>query len=205
VKRTVIVLAGALAGLIIAWILPGPLTLMAGLAGIILGFLLGLIVASLLLARARGENPEKVAQELIRQAMRPDPGAEERPVHEQTILTNQALRMDQNLSTEVLLAFELLIDRIRDLVPKAIDRTPDSEMTFDLVELGKSHLPNLAQRFLALSVANRQEAQPALLLQLQDLSEVVEKAGRALDEGRVFDFEAQRDFLKAKFGAQASQ
>jgi hypothetical protein len=202
VKRIGIILAGAVAGLLIAGFLPGPLTLIAGLAGIIIGLLLGMIVSSILIARARGEDPEKVAKELVRQVMRPDPGAEERPVHEQTIQTNQTLRMDPQLPAAVLSAFEMLIDRIRNVVPKALDRSPDSEMTFDLVELGKSHLQNLAQRFLALSIADRQGTQPELLLQLQELTETVDKAGRALDEGRVFDFEAQRDFLKAKFGAQ---
>jgi hypothetical protein len=201
VKRILIILAGVFIGLLIAWFLPGPLTPITALGGIVVGFLLGIIAASILFARSRGEDAKNVAKELVNQAMRPDPGAEERPIHEQTVRANQALRMDPSLPAAVLKAFELLIDRIRDLVPKAIDRSPDSEMTFDLVELGKSHLPGLAYRFLDLSLEARQKAQDGLLGQLRDLTEVVEKAGRALDEGRVSDFEAHSDFLKAKFGA----
>ena len=74
-------------------------------------------------------------------------------------------------------------------------------MTYDLVALGKSHLPGLATRFLTLSPEDRIKAQEDLLCQLRDLAEVVEKAGRALDAGQISDFEAHRDFLKAKFGA----
>jgi hypothetical protein len=201
VRRIFSILVGAFAGLFVAWILPGPLTLFTGLAGLALGLLLGMLLSSILFARSRGGNPKDVAKELMRQAVRPDPGAEERPVHEQLIQINQVFRIDSGLAPAVLDALERLIDRIRNLVSKAIDRSPDSEMTFDLIELGKSHLPRLARNFLALSGADRQKAQPEFVQQLQDLAETVEKAERALDEGRLFDYEAQRDFLKAKFGA----
>jgi hypothetical protein len=201
VKKALAVLSFALAGLIVSWILIHPLTLKAGLIGLAAGFLLGIIAASFLFARSRGEDPKKLAKELVNQAMHPDPGAEERPVHEQTARINLALRLDPHVSGETIKAFESLIDLLRDVAPKALESAPNSEMTYDIMELGKSHLPSLANRFLALSVESRQQAQDKLLNQLQELSDIVKTAGRALDEGRLSDFEAHQDFLKAKFGS----
>jgi hypothetical protein len=201
VNRILIIAACALAGLFVAWLLPGPLTLLAALAGIIVGVGAGIIAASFLIARSRGENPKEVVKEVVRQAVQPDPGAEERPIHEQLIRTNQALRLNASLSPVVLDSFERLIDLIRLVAPEAIDKAPDSETTFDLMRLGKTHLPELAGKFLALSAADQQGAQDKLLGQLQKLAEVVEKAQRALDESRLADFEAQHGFLEVKFGA----
>jgi hypothetical protein len=195
VKRALIVAAFVFIILIFAWVLHHSLQMFV--AGLAAGFLIVFFIGW----SSRKGSADKAAGEQALRNMRPGPDADERSIHEQTASANQALRLDPGLAPVVLEAFELLIDRIRDLAPKALEQFPDSEMTYDLVALGKSHLPGLAVRFLVLSSEDRIKDQEELLCQLRDLAEVIEKAGRALDAGRISDFEAHRDFLKAKFGA----
>jgi hypothetical protein len=194
VKRVPIIAASVFAILFLAWLWSQSLTMF--IVGAVAGFLIAFFVGW----SSRKRSSGKATDESIRRGMERRPEGEERSIHEQTAQANQALRLDPDLAPALLDAFELLIDLIRDLAPKALDRFPDSEMTYDLVELGKSHLPGLAARFLVLSSGDRCNAQEDLLCQLRDLTEVAEKAGHALDEGQISDFEAHRDFLRAKFG-----
>jgi hypothetical protein len=195
VKKVLMILACIFAGCLIARFGPGSSL------RYILGFLVSIVLIFFVVYFPSRGGKAKSSEKPLPSSMKPDADREERSIHENTARMNQSLRLESGLNPAVLEAFELLIDRIRNLAPKALDQFPDSEMTYDLVELGKSHLPGLADRFLALSPEDRNKNQEDLLCQLRDLKEVVEKAGLALDEGRISDFEAHRDFLKAKFSA----
>jgi hypothetical protein len=194
VKQFPIVAASVFAVLFLAWLWSQSLPMF------IVGAAVGFLIAFFIMWNSRKKSSDIAADESVRRRTDLNLDAEERSIHEQTARANQALRLDPDLAPALLEAFELLIDLIRDLAPKALDRFPDSDMTYDLVELGKSYLPGLAARFLVLSPEDRNNAQEDLLCQLRDLTEVAENTGRALDEGQISNFEAHHDFLKAKFG-----
>jgi hypothetical protein len=194
VKRFWIVAACIFFSCLVAGLMPG--SSLRFILGLLIGAALGLFIAYAGSRKGTAKNDEL----LFSPSVRPDAAMEERSIHEKTARMNQSLRLDPDLDAAVLDAFEGLIDRIRMTAPKALEQFPDSEMTYDLAELGKTHLPGLATRFLALSLEGRNRNQEDLLCRLRDLHEVAEKAGLALDEGRLSDFEAHQDFLKAKFG-----
>ncbi len=190
---------GALLGFAVAYAIPGPAGSVLLLGGIIVGAIIGVILASVLLAQSRGEDPREVVEEVVRQATTPDPGINERAVREGITKANQALRLTPEIDTEVLSAFEGLFDLVLEVVPKAMELSPSSEMTYDLEKLGKEFLPKTVRTYLSLSPGDRVTKRTDTLSQIQSLSETLTAAQSNLDNGMVQDFETQHGFMELKF------
>ena len=193
------VVLGGIIGLVIVWLLPGVLTLTLAIIGIVVGVVVGFVLAALLIAQSRGEDPAKVMGEAMRQAAKPDPDARERSVYEPLVRANKDLRLDGNVSPTVLGAFESLIDKLLGVVPKAFELSSGSEATFDLEQLGSTHLPDYVGAYLELSPADRAQKEEAVLAELKKIGKVLDQAIARLNAGLVREFETQHAFMDLKF------
>jgi hypothetical protein len=163
------------------------------------GCLLLLIVAIIIFIRGCRKKPQAT---VAKPSAHYDESYETNQMYEQTARINLALRLDPYVTQETLNVFESLIDKLHSLVKIMPSRS--SEAAYDIMQLGKSHLPALADRFLALPAEGRKKAEGELIKQLQDLLDAAKKAETAFLEGRFSDFEAQQEFLKIKFGSSPS-
>ncbi len=163
-----------------------------------IAFVAGAVIAAYLIARSRGERPKDVIREVARQVVTPDPGADERPIHEQLARLNQRVRLEV-ASAPVIAGSERLIDLLRVVAPQAQRDAAGAETTFDLVRLATDHLPRLVGEYLDLSSAHRGAQETTLVDRLQKLVEHVTKVRNFLDQGRLSDFEAARGFVDIKF------
>jgi len=190
---------GALVAPLIAALMPGPLgILMTGLS-VLLGAAIGFLIALILIARSRGEDPSKVVAEAVQQATQPDPGALERPVHEGLAQSNLDLRLDGNVSDKLIATVEKLIDQVRQLIPKALQDSSGSEMTYNIERLGAEYLPKYISSFLATALEDRDAKEEELQETLSDIAAKLTKAEEHLDQGRLHEFEAESGFMGMKF------
>lgn len=168
------------------------------LISILAGVVLGVIAVIILIAQSRGEKPVEVAKEVVEQAVRPDPGAEERPVHEQLCRLNLRVRVE-GVSPSVLLVTEELIDLLRGVIPQALEQASGSETTFDLKELATENLPRLVNEFLDLAEETRVSQETTFTEQLRGLINSVETLKQHLDQGQLHEYEVEHGFLSVKF------
>ncbi len=164
---------------------------------ILIGFILGAAVTILLIARSRGEKPEQLTKEVIREALHPVPDSLAHRVEEQLLQLNLQLRL-KTTQTSIIQSCEKLIDILLDVVPRAIKESPNSEASFDLEKLSTDYFPDLINRFLILSQTDQTAQQEELLNQLNKLLKTIEKAKQSLDQGNLNDFHVSKDFLNAK-------
>jgi len=172
--------------------------LSSALVAVLVGVIIGGGVTAFLIARSRGEAPMDVAREAVQQAVQPDPGASERPVHEQLCRMNQQVRLG-GLGMTLIQPCEELIDLLRDLVPRAQQESAGTETTFDLEQLAKVYLPKLMKEFMDLDTDSRGAREEALIGQLQELHAKVTRIKEFLDQGQIHEFELEHGFLKTKF------
>ncbi|MBF0369058.1 MAG: hypothetical protein HQL52_06340 [Magnetococcales bacterium] len=164
----------------------------------LVGGAVGIGLTIFLIARARGEKASEVAQEVIEQAVKPDPGAPERLVKEQLTQLNERIRLVP-LDIAILLPCEQLIDLLWNTIPHAREKSPGSETTFDLEQLATTHLPKLLGSFVDLKPAARTAQQAELIQQLAELQANVAKLQKHLDQGELHEFQVEQGFLKQKY------
>ena len=168
------------------------------LIGGIVSFLAGAVYAIVMIARSRGERPSDVAAEVVRETVHLDPGAGERRLREQLVRLNQDLRLTIP-DLPVIKAAEDLIDLLLDVVPRAMHEASGHKATFDLEKLAEDHLPQLIVRYSALAPTDRTIQRGDLIQQLSELAQQVRNMKKALDAGRLDQFEASSIFLRTKF------
>lgn len=193
-KKSLIVaiaIAVAVSGLLSLLIKP----LVAGL----IGFTIGFIVAVVLIARSRGERVRDVTEEVVSQVVCPDPGAEERLVHEQLCRLNQRVRLDGQVAPMVLKKTEELMDLLRNVVPRAQQEASGTETTFDLMSFAVTHFPRLVDEYLELSPGDRSGKAEQLVSTLDEMIAHVKKVREYLDRGQREQFEAASGFVDLKF------
>ena len=167
---------------------------------ILLGIVVGAIVVIVLVARSRGEEPTEVAREVLAQVMQPDPGGDERPVHEKLLRANQRFRLEGEELTS-LPTFEELVDELRIVVPLALERMPGAEGTFNLKTLATKELPAMVNEFLDLGPESRTDKEGGFLDLLQQLAAKVAKLRDFIEQGQLQEFETEAAFVSLKAGA----
>jgi hypothetical protein len=170
---------------------------LGNLIPLIIGLLMGAGVVIILMAKSRGEKPEDVAKEVVQQAIKPDPGANERLLNEQLIQLNEQIRMS-GLDLLVIQPSEQIIDLLQELVPQAQEKSPGSETTFDLEQLAITHLPALLNKYIDLDPADRVAQQDTLVLQLTELQKKLAGLQTNLAAGQLHEFQVESQFLKQK-------
>lgn len=160
-------------------------------------FIAGAIITIVLIARSRGELPKDVMQEVVQQAVNPDPNAIVHRVEEQLTRLNEKLRLNCS-SVLVISKTEELIDLLLDVVPLIILESPNSEASFDLEKLSTDYFPNLLGDYLELSRDDQASTEETFLKQLLDLADVINAAKSSFDSGNLDSFQISSAFLRAK-------
>lgn len=193
-KETKALLAGFVIFIITVLILKNFFGLLVGL---IIGFIIGAVVVIVMIALSRGERPADVAEEVVRQAVNPDPGALRRRVEEQLVRLNEKLRLGCP-PKRIVESVEEVIDLLLKVVPRALQESPGSEATFNLEKLSTDYLPDLVADYLGLSEDDREFNVEKLVEQLSNLKETIFAAEKSMDEGNLDSFHISREFLRAK-------
>ncbi len=167
---------------------------------VMVGIIIGVIVAATLIARSRGEKPRDVMEEVAKQAVQPDPDAKERLIFEALTRLNQSLRTDAYVTSGVIEKCEELIDVLQDVASRAQKEVPYAEVTFDLVEMATNYLPDYFDKYLRTSVGDRNDER--VLARLDELLQyALDKKGK-LDQGNLDAFTVSDGFVDVKFGAK---
>ncbi|MFK5984543.1 MAG: hypothetical protein QM479_03810 [Pseudomonadota bacterium] len=167
------------------------------IVAIIIGFVAGAAVTVFLIARSRGEKPQQVAKEIIDEALNPAPDSLAVRIEEQLLQLNLQLRL-KTTEDNIIQSCELLIDKLLDVVPRAISESPDSQASFDLEKLCTDYVPDLVNKFLNLSSSDQHAQTDELLKQLTNLIETADQAKQSLDQGNLNEFQVSNAFLHAK-------
>ncbi len=169
----------------------------SNLVSIIIGAGIGILAAATLVARSRGERTADVVEEVVQQVVNPTPDALKNKVENLLMELNESLRVKSQVPS-VTTAAEEVIDLLLEVVPRALDDSPNSEATFDLEKLSTDYLSELLNNFMELSNDDQAAHTEDILNQLQELAESVRAAKKSLDEGNLDDFQISSSFLRAK-------
>ncbi|MFC1644965.1 hypothetical protein ACFL08_02990 [Patescibacteria group bacterium] len=163
-----------------------------------LGLVIGFIVAATLVARSRGERPSEVVKEAVSQAVKSDPGADERLVREQVIQLNQDLRLLSE-DEDVVCNAEKVIDAVLELVPRVFDPNGNagSSVKIEIRSLSSKFLPDFVRGYLRGSAEFRESKRSEFLDQMQKLSEAVAGMSSSIDRNDNVEFEVKRRVMKA--------
>jgi hypothetical protein len=191
-------------GLFVAILTGGVVELLFNLnfISIVVGFLVGAVVVIILIATARGEDPKQVAKEVVRAArevVTESPYvAAERAAHEQLFRACTSFVMCGN---EVSLCDTLkrTVEKIRTILPRAIEFAPDSETTFNILKLAREDLPRQIEAFVDLSTDDKNAVKEKFATQLNALLEKITRLGDFIDQGRKGQFDAESAFIDLKF------
>jgi hypothetical protein len=195
-KKVTAIISGIIIATITIIVLKTMVNLSLMLAAIA-GFIIGGGVTIILIARSRGEKPQDIVKEVVKEAVNPTPDSLSHRVEEKLLQLNLQLRLETT-HTVIIDKCEELIDNLLDIVPRAIKESPDSEASFDLEKLSTDYFPDLMNNFLSLSDSDQQGQQAELLSQLAQLIDTAEKAKQSLDKGNLNDFKVSSAFLTAK-------
>lgn len=160
-------------------------------------FLIGAGIAFILIARSRGEHTQDIVEEAVQEIVNPDPDAPKRLVENQLTNLNEQLRLKCE-SGEIIAETEAVIDLMLEVIPRAIDDSPNSEATFTLKKIATDYLADVVNDYLKLSVPDQKIQKAGFLSELQKLSEMISEARDSLDDGNLDNFEISQAFLKEK-------
>lgn len=193
VKAILSGLAVFLGGIVIAKVVFNTFAL----ASMLGSFLVGAVVTAVLIARSRGERVKDVVEEVVQEVVNSDPDAPKKLVENQLTNLNQTLRLNCK-SEKIIAEAENVIDLMLEVVPRAIDDSPNSAATFDLKKIATSYLADVVNDYLKLSAEDQNDQEASVLKDLTQLSEMVTQARDSLNEGNLDSFQISQAFLKEK-------
>jgi hypothetical protein len=169
---------------------------------LVIGVLAGAAAVIVLIARARGESPRQVVRDVTRAAheavTEPATTTAERAAHEQLFMACQAFILEGG-GTSVQPALKELAEKLRGLVPRALEFSPGSETTFNVVKLAREDLPKILYTFIRLSDADKATKSGPLATQLAEISVKLTRLGEFIDQGLRSQFDAETTFVNIKF------
>ena len=112
---------------------------------------------------------------------------------------NIFIRTKKGFPEEVLVLVEKMIDNLKQATPRMIEKHPDHDLTYELKEICKKHLFRQLKEFFDMSQENRNTYMANLIERLNEISDLIERAGKIVENDEVTEMKVIAGFLETKY------
>ncbi len=163
-------------------------------------FLAAVIGFSLLMKHFRKQGVKTQDNSII-QTPKPKESPEEefKKILDVLIKLNLLIRKDQDLSGEMMLKIEEIIDDLKTVIPAMMERYPGETLTYEIKKTGHTHLYKTTKEFLDMSVESREAQFNTFNDTIQNLHEVSHRSRDIVENNETAEFKTMAHFLAGKF------
>ncbi|MCP3900544.1 MAG: hypothetical protein GY707_12610 [Desulfobacteraceae bacterium] len=147
-------------------------------------------------------KPDDPAEQTATAASAPEkagPENEFEKIMEALLKLNILIRTDAKLDPEMLNTIESIIDDLKATIPPMMEKYPGETLTYELKNIGSSHLYNNVKEYLDLSDESRANQLSIFKNTLASLNEVSKRARDIAEKNETQEFKTMATFLKTKF------
>ncbi|MCG8531196.1 MAG: hypothetical protein MI749_11080 [Desulfovibrionales bacterium] len=163
-------------------------------------FLIAVIGFGLITRNLKKKSPAPAARPQRPQPEAPkNPAAELAKILDALLALNLMIRKDPNFSLELTLALETIMDDLKNIIPSMMERYPGETLTYELKQIGDTHLHRIVKEFMDLSPEIRETQLPTFKSNLAGIQDVVTRAREIVDKNEIAEFQTMAHFLAGKF------
>lgn len=148
--------------------------------------------------RPTGETPVETAARSIAPE-RTDPADEFRQIMDALLALNILIRKDPDLDRAILEKLERIIDDLRVVIPRMMERYPSEALTYEIKKIGETHLFRTVKEFTDLSLESRGIQMDTFTRTIDGLHEVSERSRTIVEKNETAEFKTMANFLSTKF------
>ena len=172
------------------------------LGTIIASFIGGLLAIGFVIwfFKNKGTSGRK-EDETVKDAVKPSVKTEENlseDVFTSLLQVNIFIRT-KGLPGEVIALVEKMIDNLKQATPQMIEKHPDHDLTYELKEICKKHLFSQLKEFFDMSLENRNRYMDNLMERLNEIADLIERAGKIVENDEVTEMKVIAGFLETKY------
>jgi hypothetical protein len=112
---------------------------------------------------------------------------------------NLMIRKDRDVSEEMILKIEEIIDDLKTIIPAMMERYPGESLTYEIKKIGLSHLYKTVKEFLDLSGESREKQLDNFKTTIQSLQDVTHRSRDIIESNETAEFKTMAHFLAGKF------
>jgi len=112
---------------------------------------------------------------------------------------NLMIRKDMDVSEEMILKIEEIIDDLKTIIPAMMERYPGESLTYEIKKIGLSHLHKTVKEFLDLSGDSREKQLDNFKTTIQSLQDVTHRSRDIIESNETAEFKTMAHFLAGKF------
>ncbi|MBU1054389.1 MAG: hypothetical protein KKC46_11245 [Proteobacteria bacterium] len=157
-----------------------------------------LIVGALAVYIIRKKRKTKEAMEVVEKIIKPAPEqSKPEDAIEGLVGFNVFVRDNiHQLSDEVVLLCEQIVDTFRDILPKMMERYPEQALTYELRRASESHLLRKLKEYCDMSDTNRTERSDVLVNLLRELLKHAVHGADIIERNELDEFDTVANFMK---------
>jgi methyl-accepting chemotaxis protein len=172
------------------------------LGTIIASFIGGLLAIGVVIwfFKNKGTSGRK-EDETVKDAVNPSVKTKEnlsKDVYDSLLQVNIFIRT-KGLPGEVIALVEKMIDNLKQATPQMIEKHPDHDLTYELKEICKKHLFSQLKEFFDMSLENRNKYMDNLMERLNEIADLIERAGKIVENDEVTEMKMIAGFLETKY------
>ncbi len=132
-------------------------------------------------------------------SQKPAPDQEYNAILDSLLNLNVLMRKDKDLSFDITLEIESIIDDLMVVTPAMIEQYPGETLTYEIKKIGKEHLYKTVKEYLDLSVESREAQLSIFKKTIENLHEVSNRSRSIVEKNETAEFKTMANFLAGKF------
>ncbi len=147
------------------------------------------------------ETSGREEDETVKHAVKPSIKTKEslsKNVYDSLLQVNIFIRT-KGLPGVVIVLVEKMIDNLKQATPQMIEKHPDHDLTYELKEICRKHLFSQLKEFFDMSQENRNKYMDNLMERLNEIADLIERAGKIVENDEVTEMKMIAGFLETKY------
>ncbi len=132
-------------------------------------------------------------------SQKPAPDQEYKTILDSLLSLNVLMRKDKDLSNDMTLEIESIIDDLMVITPAMIEQYPGETLTYEIKKIGKEHLYKTVKEYMDLSVESRKAQLDIFNKTIENLHEVSNRSRSIVEKNETAEFKTMANFLAGKF------